>query len=171
MPLQQQGPYRPGLSRQQLLRPRQTLMTHFQSALWQAQACLKAKCASHLGYLLSIHYLKLCDVLETGILLLGICARHFYGLRSHVSYFNLQDAQYFTPNAFSFRDAYYVFVGDTWNIPADDATHISFMKQASAALKAHCAGNYLNRESLTCPHAVVLLPGACVIVCIDVHLL
>ena len=63
--------------------------------------------------------------------------------------FPLQDAQHFTPNAFSFRDSYYIFVGDTWDIPANDASHITYMKQASAALKAHSAGNYINRKSLS----------------------
>ena len=65
--------------------------------------------------------------------------------------FNLQDAKYFTANAWSFRDCYYVFVGDTWNIPANDAEHISYMKTASAALKPYVAGNYINRESLCTP--------------------
>ncbi len=65
--------------------------------------------------------------------------------------FNLQDAQYFTPNAFSFRDSYYVFLGDTWDVPANDASHIQYVEQASTALKAHCAGNYLNREFLPTP--------------------
>ena len=59
-----------------------------------------------------------------------------------------QDARYFTPNAWSFRDSYYVFVGDTWDIPANDADHISHMKAASAAIKPYVAGNYINRASL-----------------------
>lgn len=62
--------------------------------------------------------------------------------------FDLQDAQYFTANAWSFRDSYYIFVGDTWNIPANDADHISNMKTASAALKPYVVGNYINRKSL-----------------------
>lgn len=61
----------------------------------------------------------------------------------------LQDAKYFTPNAWSFRNGYYVFVGDTWSVPAaDDVAHISYMKMASAALKPYVVGNYINREPL-----------------------
>ena len=60
----------------------------------------------------------------------------------------LQDALYFTPNAWSFRDCYYVFVGDSWNVPASDAPHIAYVRSASAALRPFVAGNYINRESL-----------------------
>ena len=70
-------------------------------------------------------------------------------LCAHPESRGLQDARYFTPNAWSFRDSYYVFVGDTWNIPvANDADHISRVKAASAALKPYVAGNYINCESL-----------------------
>lgn len=58
-----------------------------------------------------------------------------------------QDAAYFNPSAWSFRDSYYLFVGDTWNVPADDTSHISWVKTASAALRPYYVGNYINRES------------------------
>ncbi|CAL5219872.1 g1792 [Coccomyxa viridis] len=63
-----------------------------------------------------------------------------------------EDAKYFTPNAWSFRDCYYVFVGDTWNVPADDASHISYMKAASAAVKPYVAGNYINQLMMEDPN-------------------
>ena len=70
-------------------------------------------------------------------------------LCAHIVSTGLQDARYFTPNAWSFLDCYYVFVGDTWDVPANDADHISHVKAASAALKPYAAGNYINRESLS----------------------
>ena len=60
--------------------------------------------------------------------------------------YSLQDLTHFKPNAWSFRDCYYVLVGDSWNVPANEAPHISFVKSASAALKPFVAGNYINRE-------------------------
>ncbi len=59
-----------------------------------------------------------------------------------------QDATYYSPSAWSFRDSYYLFVGDTWNVPADDAAHISWVKGASAAMRPYYVGNYINRASL-----------------------
>ena len=72
-------------------------------------------------------------------------------LRAYAVALAMQDAKYFTPNAWSWRDSFYVFIGDTWNVPANDAAHISAMKTATAALKPYVAGNYINRESLCTP--------------------
>ncbi|BDA51596.1 probable xylooligosaccharide oxidase at N-terminal half [Coccomyxa sp. Obi] len=55
------------------------------------------------------------------------------------------DATYFIPSAWSFYDSYYVFVGDTWNVPADDSGHIDWVKTASAALRPYYVGNYINQ--------------------------
>ena len=60
----------------------------------------------------------------------------------------MQDAAYFTPDAWSFRGSFYIFVGDTWDIPADDAEHIAYVEASSAAVKPYVVGNYINRESL-----------------------
>lgn len=72
----------------------------------------------------------------------------------------VQDAVYYNPSAWSFRDSYYLFVGDTWNVPADDASHISWVKSAAAALRPYYVGNYINREALAQSGSVVSLSNS-----------
>lgn len=80
---------------------------------------------------------KLATFVETG-----------FHVALHLTSFALQDAAYFTPDAWSFRGSFYIFVGDTWNVPANDAEHIAYVRASSAAVKPYVVGNYFNRESL-----------------------
>ena len=79
----------------------------------------------------------------------------------------LQDAQYFTgPNAWSFRDAWQVFIGDTWerqagvNPYSEDAGRIEWVKDTSQTLKPYTVGNYINRKPPPCQNPAADKDGA-----------